>query len=294
MKSFLFFLTAACSGFLVADASRGLAADASPEGLLVVVMDPLAAPLSCPCVEGYAQRKYECLGEYLQTHLDRPVDVVFAEALSVALKKHPGRKPAVIIGKDSVVRADAKKAGLRAKHLACLTGKDGATTQTGLIVVAAEDPATEVADLKDYRIFFGTADCSEKYDAAAELLRAAKIALPEQRETTQACSEGACQVLDLRGSERAAAVISSYAKPLLEGCGTIKKGELKVIGETEPVPFIGAFVTEAVSEDVQDQIRESLLRAGTDAELCKALETLLGFVPAQQDPPAAAKKKSRR
>lgn len=33
--------------------------DKAADGLSLVVMDPLAAPLSCPCVEGYAQRKYE-------------------------------------------------------------------------------------------------------------------------------------------------------------------------------------------------------------------------------------------
>ncbi|MBW3598872.1 MAG: hypothetical protein KY475_16560, partial [Planctomycetes bacterium] len=33
--------------------------------LTMVVMDPLAAPLSCPCVEGYAQRKYEALAAHL-------------------------------------------------------------------------------------------------------------------------------------------------------------------------------------------------------------------------------------
>ena len=31
------------------------------EPLSLIVMDPLAAPLSCPCVAGYAQRKYEVL-----------------------------------------------------------------------------------------------------------------------------------------------------------------------------------------------------------------------------------------
>jgi len=39
----------------------------------------------------------------------------------------------------------------------------------------------------------------------------------------------------------AATVISSYAQPLLEGCGTIKKGDLRVIGETDPMPFVVAF-----------------------------------------------------
>ena len=50
----------------------------------MVVMDPLAAPLSCPCVAGYAQRKYEVLGEYLSKRLGRPVVVTFAESIARA------------------------------------------------------------------------------------------------------------------------------------------------------------------------------------------------------------------
>ncbi len=33
--------------------------------LRIVVMDPLAAKLACACVEGYAQRDYDKLGDYL-------------------------------------------------------------------------------------------------------------------------------------------------------------------------------------------------------------------------------------
>ena len=39
--------------------------DGRSQPLSLVVMDPLAAPLSCPCVQGYAQRQYEKLAEYL-------------------------------------------------------------------------------------------------------------------------------------------------------------------------------------------------------------------------------------
>ena len=74
-------------------------------------------------------------------------------------------------------------------------------------------------------------------------------------------------------------MISSYAAPLLEGCGTIKKGDLRVIGETAPVPFITAFATDRVDDAQRERIRAALLSAGTHAELLAALETLVGFVP---------------
>ncbi len=62
-------------------------ADAShdPSGSIVmVVMDPLALPLSCPCVKGYAQRNYDKLGEKLEKDLNRAVRVVYSESLKKA------------------------------------------------------------------------------------------------------------------------------------------------------------------------------------------------------------------
>ena len=109
-------------------------------------MDPLAAPLACPCVKGYAQRKYEKLGEYLEKRLDRPVQVVFAEALSRAIRGEAKGRADLIIGKQSLVKADAAELRLPVRPLAMLTGKDGGTTITGLFVVPTADPAQRVAD----------------------------------------------------------------------------------------------------------------------------------------------------
>ena len=87
-------------------------------------------------------------------------------------------------------------------------------------------------------------------------------------------------------------MISSYARPLLEGCGQVKKGDLRVIGETAPVPFIVAFVDERLDAGVRKSIEESLLAVAEDAKLCLALETLLGFVAVEDESLLAAKKKS--
>ena len=59
----------------------GILAAAEP-ALTLVVMDPLAAPLSCPCVKGYAQRDYTKLGAHLEKALGRPVQVLFGESLA--------------------------------------------------------------------------------------------------------------------------------------------------------------------------------------------------------------------
>ena len=257
----------------------------------LVVMDPLAAPLTCACVAGYAQRKYERLAEYLERQTGRSVQLVFGESLESALRGHDQLPVDVIIGKDSVVRADAKAAGLKVTARASLTGKDGLTTQTGLFVVPTKDPAHKVNDLAGYRIFFGPPACAEKYAAAVELLKANRIPLPKPMETSAACSDGACRILELGAGVRSAAVISSYAQPLLEGCGTIKKGELRVIGETQPVPFVAAFFTNRLSRKERRQVESALLAVGQDQTLCAALESLIGFIPLAakpaKEPPAA-------
>lgn len=256
--------------------------------LTVVVMDPLAAPLSCPCVKGYAQRDYDKLGAHLAEKLGRPVKVHFSESLANALRTKTGGKADLVIGKDSVVVAEAKAGKLAVSRVASLTGKDGATTQTGLVVVAAADPALAAESLKGYRIVFGPAEAEEKHGAALALFRHLGVPMSRTVETCVACTDGATKVLELsKQGEKVATVISSYAQPLLEGCGTIKKGDLKVVGETDPVPFVAAFVSDALSPGDRAIIRATLLGVGQSPALCTALESKAGFVP----PPAAAAKK---
>lgn len=245
----------------------------------IIVMDPLAAPLSCPCVKGYAQRDYEQLARALEPKLGRPVAVHFSESLALALDKKSGGKADLVIGKESVVREAAKARNLALAPVAALTDKQGKTTQTGLIVVASADPALTAGDLKGYRILFGPADCDEKHAAALELLKELGAAPADKPEIRAACSDGATDVLDLhKNGVKAATVISSYAQPLLEGCGTIKKGDLRVVGETRPVPFVVAFASEKLPEAERAQLRAALLAVGAVETLCVALETKLGFV----------------
>src|SRR5829696_5192478 len=54
--------------------------------LVLLVMDPLAAPLSCPWVQGYAQRDYDKLAAFLTTELGKPVVAAYNASLPAALK----------------------------------------------------------------------------------------------------------------------------------------------------------------------------------------------------------------
>ena len=144
------------------------------QALTVLVMDPLALPLSCPCVKGHAQRLYDKLGAHLEKQLGQPVKVLFSDDLSKVLRSET-KEIDVIIGKQSVVRFDAKINKLEVRPAMMLTGRDGKTTVTGLIVVRKDDPAKALADLKGYTVFFGPPDCDEKFKAAGEVLKKAGI-----------------------------------------------------------------------------------------------------------------------
>jgi len=257
------------------------------ESMTLVVMDPLCDRLACDCVEGYAQRKYEVLAEHLQKRTGKKVDVFWGESLEAALEE-TDKTADIIVGKHSVVKHNARAASLNIRPVAALTGKDGSTMQTGLIVVRRDDPAVTVADLTGYRIFFGPEECDEKSAAPMALLREHGVPVPGQREVFGACSQAATQLVELEPSVKAAAVISSYAEPLLEGCGAIEKGDLRVIGISEEVPFVTAFVRQDLPESLQKAIAKSLLEVGDHGEVVKALETQLGFVPCPRQDPSAA------
>jgi ABC-type phosphate/phosphonate transport system substrate-binding protein len=260
--------------------TRSAAAVESPiKGkLTLVVMDPMAAPLACDCVKGYAQRKYEELGKFLEKQLDQKVTVVWAESLEAAMEKSGG-KADLIIGKHSVVLSDAKAAKLAIKPLAHLTDLKDSTLQTGLIVVRNSDPAKTVDDLQGYRILFGPEDCDEKSAAPMALLKDHNIALKSPLETSPSCSNAAVTLMELAADVKAAAVISSYAEPLLEGCGKVKKGDLRIIGRSKPVPFITLFVASAIPQMEIDRISTAIDDVGLNAQLLIDLETASGFQP---------------
>lgn len=248
--------------------------------ITLLVMDPLAADLSCPCVKGYAQRDYPKLGKQLEAELKRPVTVAFSESIKAGLERKTQGMADIIIGKHSIITHECPEMKLKMQPVASLTGKDGDTNMKGLFVVANADPAKTVADLKGYRIIFGNKDADEKHTAALDLLKVLEVPVAEKKDCCGSCSDGATAVLEAhKKGEKVATVISSYAQPLLEGCGTVKKGDLRVIGATEPVPFVTAFVNESLSAADQEQIRLALMTVAKNEQLCTAMETKAGFVP---------------
>ncbi|NOX53974.1 MAG: PQQ-binding-like beta-propeller repeat protein [Planctomycetes bacterium] len=276
-----------CGGIFVLFSFLGLSslglAEQRQAPLTIAVMDPLAAPLSCACVEGYAQRDYDKLAVFLQNRLGRKVTVLYVEALQRALPAKPGDRLDLIIGKRALAEYDAAECRLSIRPIATLTDKRGKTTLTGLFVVGRTDPAQRLSDLKGYRIIFGPKDSAEKHQAAMDALRQEGISVPQATEIAPDCNEAALRVLENEGRTRVAAVISSYAQPLLEGCGTIDPGALRVVGQTAAVPFVTVFATASVSAEDRSAILAALEAVRKDRALLKALESRAGFVPLRKE-----------
>jgi ABC-type phosphate/phosphonate transport system substrate-binding protein len=243
-------------------------------------------------VQGYAQRDYEKLAKRLEKELGRTIKLVFNDSLKSALEGDAQGKVDIVVGKHSVVQFDAQRMEVALAPVAALTNKEGGTTMTGLVVVATDDPAKSVSDLNGYRLIFGPGECDEKHSAAIDLLKKGSVSIPSTVETAVACDEGACLILeDAKQGRRGAAVISSYAKPLLEGCGTVEKGALRVIAETEPVPFIEVFAKADLSNEERNKLVTALTVSTGDPLLRVAMETRDGFSPISAAAVASAKKK---
>jgi len=250
-------------------------ASTDPHGpLRVVVMDPLCLQLACDCVKGYAQRRYDRLAGFLRGRLGREVFVTYAEALNAPAA---GLDDGVdlIVGKFSVVQYDAAEASLPVTPIAMLTGADGKVTQTGLFVVRSKDAAQSITDLKGRTMLLGPVESDEKHAAALATLEAFALPTDPAPKISPACSTAALAVAENRAD---AAVISSYALPLLEGCGNVDKGALRVLHRTDAVPFIGVFATDRLDAPGRKAVRRALLAVRQDKALLKVMESAEGFV----------------
>lgn len=252
------------------------AADQPP--LNIVVMDPLALPLSCVCVEGHGQRRYEKLAAFLEPRLGRPIRLMFEEGIDLAITRL-GCPPDVIIGQHSVVRFDAARRQLTIEPLTALTDPSGRISVQGLFVAPKSSPIRTLADLKGRRIAIAPAENEESHAAALETMRRSGI---EHRSILVAASADEAAVAMADGLADAA-VIADFMPPLLEGCGKIQKDFLRVVGLAAPTPFITVFTTSSFPTELRGKLRSALAEVSHDGGLLIALESKSGFVdPAPQ------------
>jgi outer membrane protein assembly factor BamB/ABC-type phosphate/phosphonate transport system substrate-binding protein len=262
------------------------------EPLTLVVMDPLAKELACACVKGFGQRDYRKLAARLEKVLSQRVTVDFSDDLAETLAAGSGRNvissQVIVVGDRSLVMDGAKKAGLKCHPVCELSDSDGNTTLPASFIVRSDDPAKGLKDIGGRKILFGVTDADEKHAAALAALRDAG-AEPATTSQRGSFSDAALDVLDSQSSPGPVAVIPSYAMRLLEGCGSVKPGSLRVIGKTRSVPFITVFVSDSIPAEKEEKLVASLLSIKSDANFLKVLESRDGFIPCKSKGSAAPK-----
>lgn len=256
-----------------------IASSRADRPLIAVVMDPLSNRLACDCIQGYAQRDYAKLAAFLEAKLGRSIRLIYAENLARAFDEVPKSQVDLIIGKKSLAVFDAAECSIPVRPIAMLSGTDGSTSLFGLFVAKKGDPVKSLADIKGRRILFGPKDSDEKRSAAFEALRKAGVPLPLKLEAKPSCSDAALALLDDKSKKPPIGVISSYALALIEGCGQVPRGAIKVIGKTGPVPFVTVFVTKNIDSELEKHLLDGLEAVKGDPALLRALESKSGFVP---------------
>jgi outer membrane protein assembly factor BamB len=260
-----------------------------PEPIMLVVMDPLAKELACACVKGYGQRDYRKLAARLESAIKQRVSIEFSDDLAESLVRVSREREVIVVGEQWMVVHGAKQAELKCHPVCELTDLDGNTTLTASFVARSDDSVKELKDIGGRKLFFGLADADEKQTAALAALRAAGVDVPARLEKRASHTDAALDMLDSELSPPPVAVIPSYTLRLLEGCGSVRPGNLKVIGKTQPVPFITVFVADTIPAEKQEKILKVLLNIKGDAKLLKAMESRDGFKPVKGKEPGGPK-----
>ena len=242
--------------------------------LHVVVMDPMAAPLSCACVAGQGQRDYDAWSQDLSRKTGWEVMLTFDESLKLA-QRRTGLAADLIIGKHSVVRFDADNMQQQIRLVSRLSDPNGATTLSGVVLVRENDPARSLADLKGRSLTLGPIEDADCHAAARQLLREHNLTNSVSISAAGSLDECAYRLLD---GETDAAVLPEFMPRFLEACGKMEPNALRVIGRTKPVPFVSLFATDRVNEQTENRIVATLAHVAENPELLQALESQRGFV----------------
>jgi outer membrane protein assembly factor BamB len=244
------------------------------EALRIAVIDPLASTACWADTGSLARRDYSRLAHHLGHKIRRPVRIDHGRTLPDILRAKPGEID-LIIGKASAMQSQAIQANVSIRPLVRLTDVEGRTDLSGLFVVRKNDPAKTIKDLTDYRILFGPV-CDEERHAAALAALAKQNVTPVP--PLQMVPSGTAAALAVVAGEADAAVISSYAAPLLDGCDGADKEALRVIGRTAPEPFITVFAAARVTPAAEREIVPALLSIRDNPQLLEAMNSKAGFV----------------
>lgn len=267
------------------------AAQREAQPLLLIVMDPLAKELACACVKGYGQRDYRKLAAHLGAALQQRVAVEMSDDLAESLKLASPGQEVLVVGERAFVASSAQRAGFACEPVCALTDPDGSTTLNGAFVVPAKDSVAELKDIDGRPLIFGLTDTEVNHAAVEAALHGASVAVSKQ-EKHSVYTDAALDVLDSRATPPPVAVLPHYALRLMEGCGSITPGDLRVIGKTEPKPFITLFLAEQIPADKKQKIITTLLELKTNPALLQLLESRDGFKPIESEKPVTPQAKA--
>lgn len=240
--------------------------------LNIVVMDPLSLPLSCACVRGVGQRRYEPLAQHIKKSLGRDVNLLYEESLQLA-KRRGLLRIDVVIGKGSVVLADAKETKMFFHSVASLSDRNGATEISGVVLVSKDGPIKTLNDLAGKRVAIGSAEHAECHQLAKDLFQSKRVGAE-----LIDCGSIESAVYAFADQEADAVVVSDYLPPLLVGCGKLGKGETHAIATTQPTAGVQFFVSDDLSVAVITQLKTAIASVNADAAIKEALESQTGFV----------------
>ncbi|MEN6425744.1 MAG: PhnD/SsuA/transferrin family substrate-binding protein [Phycisphaerales bacterium] len=265
-----------------------------PEPLRVAVTDPLCIRLAPEWLKGQAKRHYVLFGESLARELGRPVEILYADNPGEVFQSHRGQID-VVIGKTSSVLSGAAEIDEPIRPIARLTDENDSSEVFGLFIVRTKDPAETVGSLEDYRILFGPRHDAERHSAALAMLAEHGVAPVPPLQIERDCVKALAAVAK---GDADAAVIPSYALPLLDGFEGVEEGTLRVLGSTPPEPLVQAFATARLSPTTERTVVDALLSMASDSQLLAAMASKSGFVGLGKDtapvasPPPASKSAS--
>ena len=252
-------------------------AENTTQALNLVVMDPMSLPLSCACVDGVGQRRYELLAEAVEDQFGRKVNLLYEESLQLALSRGLS-KIDLVIGKASVVRADASEIGLSLRAMADLSNRRGTMTLAGVVLVNKKSRFKSLDDLQGQRVAIGSSEHDECHRLAKDLFHNQGVKV---RWIDPGSIEGA--VYAFADGEADAVVVSDFLPPLLEGCGKLARGATKTIGKTKACAGVRLFAAKSMPDDVAAGIISAVIAANDDPAILEALESRDGFAPLDGD-----------
>lgn len=258
------------------------------EPLQVVIMDPQCGRPARDDFPG-PYRDYAPLGRFLEEALNRPIQLFYGSHLS----EIPGLKPPadLIIGRASVVLAEAARKDEPIRPVAHLTDNLGSTELSGLFVTRADDPAETLGNLVDHKIVFGPPAEDVRYSQALTALSQVGITPVPPLEVAPSCREALRAVAQHQAD---AAVIPSYALALVDSETAAGHVAFRVVGRTAAQPFITAFVAGRMGPATGQVVTEALLSVQAHPQLLETLRSKAGFVslqdkPAPQEEPSTPK-----